>query len=86
MKLKSAFSRSSFSLFDLLYDGGQHLVQVTDDAKIGKGEDPRLRILVHRDDGFGRLHSRPVLDGAGDACGDVQLWRNCLARLTNLDA
>jgi hypothetical protein len=53
---------------------GQDLEQVTDHSEVSEFEDRGLGVLVlHHHDGLGGAHSRAVLDGAGDDCGEVQL-------------
>ncbi len=64
-----------------LRHGGE---QVRHQAVVGHGEDRRVRILVDGDDHLGILHARQVLDGAGDADGDVELRRDDLAGLPDL--
>ncbi|CAN4043812.1 hypothetical protein BBBGCB_BBBGCB_13015, partial [Dysosmobacter welbionis] len=51
------------------------------DAVVGNLEDGRSVVLVHRDDALGVLHTGLVLDGAGDAQGDVHLRMHGLAGL-----
>src|SRR3954466_5213503 len=70
---------------DLLGGGRGDLEQVADDAEVGQLEDRRLRVLVDGDDGLGRLHAGPVLDRAGDADRHVQLRRDGLAGLADLE-
>src|SRR5690606_2089043 len=60
------------------------LEQVAYQAVVGYLEDRCFLVLVDRDDHLGVLHARQVLDGTGDAHGDVQLRRNDLAGLTDL--
>ena len=60
-------------------------MQVAHDAVVGELEDRRLGILVDRDDRLGGLHAGPVLDGPGDARRDVQLRRDGLAGLADLE-
>src|SRR6185295_9631711 len=62
----------------------QHLVEVADDAVVGDGEDGSAGVLVDRHDHGGALHSDEVLDGTGDAGGDVELGRDGLARGADL--
>src|SRR5699024_7554279 len=59
--------------------------QVADDAVVRDLEDRGLLVLVHRDDRLGRLHSGSVLDRAGDPERDVQLGRDRLAGLADLE-
>src|SRR5690606_11928182 len=60
------------------------LEQVGNQAVVGNLEDRRFFVLVDRHDHLGVLHAGQVLDGTGDAHGDVQLRRNDLAGLTDL--
>ena len=59
-------------------------MEIAPDPEIGKGEDRRLSVLVHRDDGLRCLHSGSVLDGTRYAGGDVELRRDGLAGLADL--
>src|SRR5690606_13809805 len=52
------------------------LEQVAYQAVVGYLEDRCFLVRVDRDDHLGVLHARQVLDGTGDAHGDVQLRRN----------
>src|SRR5215210_2219024 len=70
---------------DLLGRRGDDGVQVADDAEVGELEDRRLGVLVDGDDRLRGLHPGPVLDGTGDADGDVQLRRDGLAGLPDLE-
>ena len=63
---------------------GDDVEEVADDAVVDEVEDGGFGVLVDRDDGLGGLHAGPVLDGAGDAVGDVQLRRDGLAGLADL--
>src|SRR2546422_11518792 len=58
---------------DLVRELRHHVEEVSHDPEVDQGEDRRVGVLVDRDDGLGRLHPRPVLDGPGDADGDVEL-------------
>src|SRR3546814_14048296 len=60
------------------------LEQVADEAEVGDLEDRRVLVLVDGDDGLGILHAGEVLDGAGDADGDVEFGRDDLAGLADL--
>src|SRR3954453_22386863 len=77
---------SALALLDRLGEGGQHGVEVPDDAEVDELEDRRLLVLVDRDDRLRGLHAGPVLDRAGDAVGDVELRRDRLAGLADLEA
>src|SRR3954449_4818028 len=68
------------------FPGGlrQHLEQVPDDAEVRDLENRGVCVLVHRHDDLGGLHAGLLLDGTGDAGGNVQLWRNRLAGLAHL--
>ena len=58
--------------------------QITDQAEISHFENRRFGILVDGDDGTGVLDAGQVLDGPGNAGGDVELGRNDLAGLADL--
>src|SRR5229473_3216677 len=64
--------------------GGDDLVQVTDDGVVGVGEDRRARVGVDRDDVLGARAARDVLDGAADAAGQVELRGDLGAGLADL--
>ena len=64
---------------------GSTAVQVADDAEVDELEDRRLLVLVDRDDRLRGLHAGAVLDRAGDAVGDVELRRDGLAGLADLE-
>ena len=70
---------------DLLGGLRDDLEQVADHAEVGQLEDRRLGVLVDRDDGLRGLHAGPVLDRAGDAERDVELRRDRLAGLPDLE-
>lgn len=72
---------AALQLLRHLRDG---LEQVGDKAVVGHLEDGRLRVLVDGHNRLAVLHARQVLDGAGDAHGNVQLRRHNLARLPDL--
>src|SRR5690606_24043356 len=57
---------------DQLFQFRQDLEQVAHQAVVGHLEDRGFLVLVDRDDHLGVLHARQVLDGTGDAHGDVQ--------------
>mmetsp|Transcript_28681 Transcript_28681/g.60422 ORF Transcript_28681/g.60422 Transcript_28681/m.60422 type:complete len:395 (+) Transcript_28681:63-1247(+) len=58
--------------------------EVSDQSVVCDLEDGRLWVLVDGHDGFAVLHACQVLDGSGDADGQVKLWCHHLARLTDL--
>src|SRR3954464_15315870 len=60
------------------------LVEIADDAEVGELEDRGVGVLVDRHDVLGALHAHLVLDGAGDAGGQVELRRDRLAGLADL--
>src|SRR5690606_35965800 len=66
--------------FKLRQDGEQ----VTDQPDVGHFEDRRVAVLVDGDDGAGVLDAGQVLDGAGNAHGDVQVRGDDLAGLADL--
>src|ERR1700761_1928049 len=69
-------------LVEKLRDDGE---QVAHDAVVGDLEDRGLGVLVDRDDRLGGLHAGPVLDGAGDPDGGVELRGDGLAGLPDLE-
>src|SRR6478609_5228660 len=76
-----------YSALFLVYCGrqlGHDLEQVTHDAVVGNLEDRRFLVLVDRHDGLAVLHAGEMLDGAGDADGDVEVGRDHLAGLADL--
>src|SRR5690606_21459309 len=77
--------RSALACDDLLGCRGQHGVQVTHDAEVDQLEERCLFVLVDRDDGLRGLHAGTVLDGTGDARRHVELGRDSLAGLTDLE-
>src|SRR5690606_25481444 len=76
---------SALARVDGLGRGGQDLVQVAHDAEVDELEERRLLVLVDRDDRLRGLHAGPVLDGTGDARGDVELRGDRLAGLADLE-
>src|SRR5882757_3812749 len=58
--------------------------KVADQAVIGNLEDRRLLVLVDGDDDLRILHAGKVLDGAGNADGDVEVGGDDLAGLADL--
>ena len=63
---------------------GTSLEQVADQAVIGDLEDRRFFVLVDGDDHLAVLHAGEMLDGAGDADGDIEFGRDDLAGLADL--
>ena len=63
---------------------GSNLHRVADDAEMGEVEDRRVLVGVDRDDQVGALDADAMLDGAGDAGGDVELRPDGLAGLADL--
>src|ERR1035441_10020672 len=81
-------SRSSsvlLTLGDLLEELRYHLEQIADAPEVGQLEDRGLRVLVNGDDRLRGLHAGPVLDRAGNADRHVQLRRDGLAGLADLE-
>ena len=58
--------------------------QIPNQPVIRHLEDRCIGILVDGDDDFRFLHPGQMLDGAGDADREVELWRDDLAGLANL--
>src|SRR6478672_453292 len=71
-------------LFQLGVELWQDGEQIADEAVIGNLEDRGLGILVDGDDDFRIFHAGEMLYGAGNADGDVKLWRHHLAGLADL--
>ena len=65
---------------------GDDCERVADDQQVGKLADRRGAVFVDRDDRAGRTHSDFVLDRAGDADRDVEVRRDRLAGLSDLQA
>ena len=61
-----------------------HLEQITGDAIVGNLEDGRGLVFVDGDDALGILHTGLVLDGAGDAQGDIDLGVDGFTGLAHL--
>ena len=76
--------RGTRLLFEFGEDGGDELGDVADDAVVGDFEDGGFGVAVDGDDGFALVHAGEVLDGAGDADGDVELGLDGLAGLADL--
>src|SRR5258708_6372960 len=77
--------RSLLALPELLVELRQDLEQIANETVIGDLEDRRLLILVDRDDDLGILHPGEMLDGARDADRDIELGRDDLAGLADLE-
>src|SRR6478736_3671483 len=60
------------------------LEQISDDAVVGHLENRRFLVLVDRHDRLAVLHSGEMLDGAGNADGDVEVGGDHLAGLSDL--
>ena len=63
---------------------GYDLKQIAHNAVVRHGEDGRVGILVDSDDGVRPGHARQMLNGPGNAHGDVHLGGDGLARLAHL--
>ena len=74
----------SLGSLDLLDQLGNDLVQIADDAVGGDVEDRGVLVLVDSDDVLGVLHTGNVLDGTGDAQGNVDAGMHGLAGLADL--
>src|SRR6185295_19809340 len=71
-------------LLQLCFQFRQHLKQVCHQSVVGDLENRRLAVLVDGDDHLAVLHAGEMLDGAGDADGNVELGRHDLAGLADL--
>mmetsp|Transcript_17335 Transcript_17335/g.44838 ORF Transcript_17335/g.44838 Transcript_17335/m.44838 type:complete len:274 (+) Transcript_17335:223-1044(+) len=79
--------QSASSLRRLLQLGlelGHHLEEVVHNTVVGNLEDRCIRIRVHRDDRLRVLHAGEMLYRPRDAHGNIQVWRDHLARLSYL--
>jgi hypothetical protein len=65
---------------------GDDLEQVGDEPVVRDLEDRRVGVLVDRDDDLAVLHAGEVLDRSRDADGDVELRRDDLAGLPDLQS
>ena len=70
--------------FHCLGEGRDHFHEVADDAVVGDFKDGGLGVLVDGDDALRGLHADQVLDGSGDADGEVELGRDGLAGAADL--
>ena len=68
----------------LLGQLGNQLEEIADDTVIRHLEDRRFLVLVDRDDDLAVLHAGEMLDGTGDADGDVEVGGHDLAGLADL--
>jgi len=66
-----------------IYGLASKLLPVSD-AHMGEFEDRRVPVRVDGDDQVGTLNADAMLDRAGNARGDVELWPNGLAGLADL--
>src|ERR1041384_2450525 len=78
---RSAARPLRMQLLDLCGELRDHVEKITDDAVVRHLEDRRVFVLVDRPDHLGRAHAGQVLDGAGNADGDVQRRAHRLAGL-----
>src|SRR5437764_248511 len=70
---------------DLVGELRDDVEQVAHDPEVGQLEDGRLRVFVDHHDGLGGLHAGPVLYRTRDAHRQVELRRDGLARLPDLE-
>src|SRR5258708_18174906 len=70
--------------FELVGEGGDDFEDVGDDGVVGDFEDGGVFVFVDGDDGARSLHADNVLDGSTDAEGEIEFWRDGLARAANL--
>ena len=67
-----------------LFHFRQYIEEVCNQAVIGDLEDRCFLVLVDGDDDLGILHTGKVLDGTGNAAGNVEIGCNDLAGLADL--
>src|SRR5690606_1250967 len=77
-------SAGALDLLDRRGERGDGVEEVGDEEVVGDLSDRRFLVLVDRDDRLRALHASEVLDGARDADRDVELRRDDLAGLTDL--
>src|SRR5262249_57699325 len=80
----SRATATSFCLMQLFGQGGHDFEDVADHTVVGDFEDGRVLVLVDGDDGARALHAHDVLDGAGNAEGQIEFRRDGLARTADL--
>ena len=73
-----------FSLLNCLDQRRHYFEQVAHDSIVGRFEDRRVFVFVDGYHHFRPFHSDEVLDGAGDADGEVYLGRDGLAGTADL--
>jgi peptidoglycan/LPS O-acetylase OafA/YrhL len=78
LRLKRYFSTSGAGFANGFGEGRKHLKEVAGDADVGDFEDRRVGVLIDRHDALGAFHAHQVLDGAGDAHGQIELRRDGL--------
>ena len=74
----------TFQLFNLFSQYRQSFKQVANNSVVSDIKDGSLRVFVDGDDCVRILHAYQVLNRAGNPEGDIQLWRDCLSRLSDL--
>ena len=79
----TTFIQASASKFGRQF--GQRLEQIGHQAVIGDLEDRRFLILIDRHDDLAVLHAGEMLDGARNPDSDVELRRDDLAGLADLE-
>src|SRR5262249_8991977 len=75
----SRATATSFCLMQLFGQGGHDFEDVANHAVVGDFEDRRVLVFVDGDDGARALHAHDVLDGAGNAEGEIEFRRDGLA-------
>src|SRR5690348_18348022 len=76
---------SALAPLDLVDERGEHGMGVPYHAEVRETEHRGLRVLVDGDDRARAAHAGSVLDRPRDAAGQVQLGRDGLAGLTDLE-
>src|SRR5258706_16477666 len=75
----------AFGAADLGNQLGYGLEKVGDETVVGDLEDGGFGVLVDGDDDLGAFHAGQVLDGSRDADRKIELGRDDLARLADLE-
>lgn len=72
------------SALQLISEFRHYFQNVPDDAVGGVLEDWRIRVVVDGNNHFRGVHAGQVLDGTGDAAGDVELRAHRFTGLSDL--
>src|SRR5580692_9434908 len=79
MKMVTMGRRSGFGCLHRLSERGDDFEEIGGDAVVGHFKDGRVGVFVDGYDTLRALHADKMLDGAGDADGEIELGRDRLA-------